>query len=239
MFDYSMTNINNILHDCIVNIILQKIDTIDKICKLDENKDNLLGIHDSWIYIPLERVIFTNNGYWDCIMLTDIIMYSLNKSLMENPYPQYPCDPYTKKYFMFESLVDLFELIKKLNIKVNISIIAFYENLNDIKKYIDINGYENITNFLIKIMSSMCRFKMINNKDSQNSYNGIWVDKTTQKSNFEYLFELYKSTSMQLIVDNYIGQEQLIENPRIKHILLCMDEIKTEDIELIKDRVII
>lgn len=69
-------------------------------------------------------------------------------------------------------------------------------------------------NNIINILETGLRFKFKNNKDSQNCFNGVWVEKDTPLSLFEYLLKISNGISPQLLqLDQETGNFFYINNP--------------------------
>jgi hypothetical protein len=175
-----------------------KINNQDKIYyeKLDElNIETLLGIYDSWKEIP-QRYIIKLDKYWDIRILVDILGNQLCASDMENPKPNLLHDPFTKRNYTKDELLT----IKIKCIKESIEVyIGLKEILNNLNKYNIIEyGFDNeLSKNIIKILEKKLRFRIINNKNSQNNYNGLWVPKIESKSIFEYLYNIYQNIPYQ------------------------------------------
>ena len=62
---------------------------------------------------------------------------------------------------------------------------------------------------IINLLEEKFRFRLLNKKDSQDNYTGIWVFNTESKSDFEIFYNYYDSLPIQIqniygqIYDNY------------------------------------
>jgi hypothetical protein len=99
-------------------------------------------------------------------------------------------------------------------IEIPISIYIFLDKCLDRQ---EINNTD-----IVDIFSEWLRFKIINYKDSQNCYQGVWVYKYTELSDFEILFNELNNMPYQQIAVNYHGEYIVTENMQrivVQHIL--------------------
>ena len=68
---------------------------------------------------------------------------------------------------------------------------------------------------------------------------GVWVDKDVPLSEFENTYELLQNTPCQIIVNNYDGINQIINNPRIAQINLCLDKFAPDSTVMLNNYEII
>lgn len=199
------------------------------------HKHNLLSLKESWNDVYYYKRLYIDNYWWDLDILTEHIYYLLNSSSMGNPKPQFPCNPFTLSPISHNGLNIYFKKLIYHKISVNIIFKIFYDNIDVI-----INTNKNEVHCkLTEIFKNNCRYKLINTKDSQNCYIGFWVDKTLPFTEFENMHKLLQNTSPQLIVNNYNGVNQIIDNPRISQITSCLNKMKPENITIVNDYKII
>lgn len=167
---------------------------------LDNNHlENLLGLHDSWQSVPQENRIELNNKWWDINMLVDLFSNQLTSSELENPKPMYPHDPFTRKNFKPCELEIFKKKCKQLDIDIYIGLIEFL-NLNLKKIYKEEYGTSNkISLLIVNELSKNLRYRLVNDFNSQNCHNGVWVKKESEYSFFENLYKLYKSLPQKII----------------------------------------
>lgn len=169
-----------------IKIIQDKINNRNNI--LDEKyKHNLMMLYDSWSEVPLMYQIKLNNEWWELTSILQHITQQLNQSDMENPFPMYPSNPFTRGSFEKSSIINIKNTVNAFKININIVLECF----------LNTNTNTN-TNNLINIFSKKLRFKLINNKNSQNCFIGKWVPKNMPLSQFETTYELWKDTPYQI-----------------------------------------
>jgi len=186
-------------------------DTKDNVKYLNDNfKHCLLNIDDSWDDVIPDNRIELFDKWWNIFTITNLFVHQLNTSKMENPYPIFPNDPFDRTIITLEDLNKLKRTIKKLNIKINMCL-ELLLNSKNIKKYIT-EAKEHIDHHsksMIILFERPLRFKLINNKDSENTFIGHWTSKHTSTSQFEDIYSLYKSlpfniyTRFDEIIPNY------------------------------------
>lgn len=217
----------------------KKLDEFDKkeisYKNLDENfPENLLGIYESWKEVPSKYWILLNKKYWDIRILINVFSNHLTTSEMENPKPSFPHDPYTRRNFTPAELHTFKKTCKDLHLKIYIGLAKFLEaNIEEIYKQ-EYGTSTEMANLIIGTLSSNLRYKIINNKNSQDCYTGYWVLSNYKQSNFEKLYKLYNSMPFQVCIYNY-GNYYITENIdkiNVKKIIEC---IKEENIDLNSD----
>ncbi len=189
---------------------------------LDEKfKHNLMGMYESWNEVDKNEIICMDDDYWEIDTITSHFTYHLNNSNMENPYPIYPNSPFNRKIFSVNSLIILKNKLKELKKPVNIALKLLlnqsYETLQSIYQNININ---NFSNDLLELFKSKYRYMLINSKNSQDIYTGLWVQNKMPLTQFEKLYESLNNMPYQLIVNSYIvtnNARSVVE----KKMLLC------------------
>jgi hypothetical protein len=217
--------------------ILKKFKNVEKIYEsinkrnkiLDEKYGhNLLGLYSSWSEINIENQIKLDDDYWDLDIIIHHIAEQINNSSLENAFPLYPSNPFNRKLFSVNSLINLNCRIKLLNKPINIATSIF---LNSSEKVLKKSYYEATKKIAYKnddkkndnimyLLSRNLRFKIVNNKNSQNLYTGIWVNKNEEENIFEKLYYFYKEIPFYL----YPLNSNPIENPQKKKLGKILDE---------------
>lgn len=182
-------------------------DTINiDIQMLDNNfKHNLLGLYDSWGDMDINDIILMDDEYWNIEIIASHFSRQLNNSNMENPFPIYPNSPSNRKLFSVDALVKLKNKLVANNKKVNISLKLLLNQpttkLNSI--YNSVDKY-NFSCELLLLFKENFRFMLINNKNSQNIYTGLWVNKNDKLTKFELLYKKLNNMPYQIIMDDFI-----------------------------------
>ena len=223
-------------------IYMPGLDKLSKMSKEDDDykildekySENLLGLYDSWKDVPKKFRVILNNKYWDVRMLIDIFSNQLISCEMENPRPSYLHDPFTRRNFTPDELCIFASKCRDLSLKIYVGLAIFLKsNLKKIYKQEYATSQE-MSYAIVQILSKKLRYKIINNKNSQDCYTGYWVKKSENFSDFEKLYKYYDSLPYQ--VYEYINHGYYIientEKTEIKHIL---DSIKQENIDLKSD----
>ncbi len=92
-----------------------------------------------------------------------------------------------------------------------------YDKIYD-NEYITYNTDFILSRKIIKLLEEKFRFRLINNKNSQDCYLGFWTDKNEPLSDFEIFYDYYNKIPFQItnifgaIIDN-------IEKTEIKNML--------------------
>lgn len=187
--------------------------------KLDEDTEGLLGIDNSWRDIPIKNIIKIDTKYWNINVLINAFSNQLCSCDFQNPKPIYPSNPYTRKNFKPEELIQIAKHIQDNNIKIYIGLKVFLRGgLKTLKKiYIQEYGTNHETSSKItEYMKLFLRFKLINSKNSQDCYIGFWIDKKTLLSNFERMLLTYNQMPYQQIVivrtSFFMDTEMICEN---------------------------
>ena len=190
---------------CHVHLKSQNLDSIN-ITFLDKNfKHNLMGLYESWDEIDKNEIICMDNEYWEINTIATHFSFQLNNSNMENPYPIYPNSPFNRKIFSVDSLITLKNKLKELKRPVNIALKLLlnqsYETLQSIHNNI---GTNNFSTDLVELLKSNYRYMLINSKNSQDIFTGLWVQKKMPFTQFEKLYEYLNNMPYQIIINGFI-----------------------------------
>jgi len=187
--------------------LIKSIEELDK-----HYKHCLLYIMDSWNEV----------NKWDINIIINHYTTQLNSSNMENPFPIYPSDPFTRTPITKEDIQNIIKKIKQISLNVNLTLKIFL-----LSKKTDLFYNEAIisqtghSSSLLELFDTKMRYKLINNKDSQELYTGYWIQKSAKLSTFEKLYNLIKKIPIYLIdLNNFI-----YDNPEINKIKKKMDEL--------------
>ena len=175
-----------------------------------------LNTVNSWYEVPLWRIICLENYYYfDICFLIKAIYYQLNSSNYNNPQPTYPCNPFTKQNISIEKLHSikfLWNMIHKNSNPKNNCFNIFIQNYDLWLLDSDISW----KNLIISKFNESLRWKRIQNIDSQNNFQGIWVDKYEEKSNIELLIQKWLNTNNKRIYREVIKYDShIISNSNI------------------------
>lgn len=193
--------------------------------------ETLLGLYESWVEVPQIFWVQLNNKWWDIRILTDIFSNQLNLTELENPKPSYPHDPFTRKNFSAKELDIYKNMCYSLKLKIYIGLKIFLDS-NIYQSYEQNYGTSKIMcQRIINLFSEKMRFRIVNNKNSQDSYTGIWVDKNYPKSCFEILYKLYISIPFQLGINTDHGL-LLFDNETKMLVKNYLDDVDKECINL-------
>ncbi len=176
----------------------------------------LMGMVDSWKNVKPEHIIKIGDEWWDIEMICSHYAQQLNTTCMENPYPVYPSSPFTRKLVTPDDINHLRVRLLLLNMKVNVAL-AFFMKIH-IKEIGDCHeeascDANNYSEFLLDILESELRFKLINRQDSQSCFTGMWVLQNEPESFFENMYDEWRETPYQLFTD-----QGVIDNPRRAYI---------------------
>ena len=224
-FNACIINKKNI-NDDIKNIIEERIiknivSTIKKQNDLLDTKYEytLMNLYDSWNDVNFSNKIIMDNGeYWSVDIIINVISYQLNNSAMENPYPTYPNNPFNRKPFTPESLISLRNRLKQLQTPTNIALQLLLSQKNNYIKSIYnevVRSDDRFSHKLLLLFEKHFRFMIVNNKNSQNIYTGLWVNKKYPTTDFEKIYNIFKKIPYQIL-----HFDRIIDNPQ-RNIFLC------------------
>lgn len=218
------------LEEYFVNLIKNKLHT--NVTFLDNKyKHNLLLLKNSWDEVLHYKRVYIDNSWWDLDILLEYYNNLLNSSSMNNPKPLLPCNPFTHSTLSYDDMQTFFKKLAHYKIKISLPLQIVYLNLETLCKF----EYNEIPYKLNDLLQKKCRYRFTNIKDSQSCYKGYWVNKQTPLSNFENMYDLYQNIPRQLVVDNFDGTNELVNNPRISQIQLCLDKFLPDEILIIND----
>jgi len=171
---------------------------------LDNKYDyTLMNMYNSWNDINFSNQVLIDNEYWNINIFIDTITHQLNNSTMENPYPSYPNNPFNRKPFTPKSLLSICDVLKQLKKPINITlkmllsqtekfIRTLYDEVKD-------NHDSRFSSGLLILFKKHFRFMIINSKNSQNSYVGIWTHKSFPLTDFEVMYNTFKNMPYQIV----------------------------------------
>ena len=226
---------NNILVKFSYEKFLKKYNKVKSICRKKRNLnkyyflldkfyyENLLSINESFKEIELNNLIILDNKTWDINLLVDLWGNALCSTEMQNPLPVFPANPFTRKNIAYNDFINILRIIKINKIKIYGPLKYLLENskkvFNNIIYNIDsYNTSKSLSQLIIKILETKYRFRLLNIKNSQDCYIGLWVPSFESKSDFEIFFDYYDKIPIQ--IQNYLGD--IYDNPekiQIKNLL--------------------
>lgn len=213
----------------------QIINSNSDVAILDKtNMETLLGMYDSWAEIPDIYRIKLGNRWWDIRILVNIFSNQLCTTEMQRPKPTYLHDPFDRRNFTPNELIMFADKCKKLKLTMYIALKEFLmTNISHI--YTQEYGTSfDMMNEIIKILNINLRYRILNYKNSQDSYTGCWVYKNEPLSTFEKVYKCYDDMPMQIIVYTYYD-DILVDNPvKLKYKLL-LDKMQEESTDIISN----
>ena len=189
-----------------------------------------MDLYDSWNEIDIQNILKIDKEYWDIKILINIMTYNLNNSNMENPYPTFPNNPFNRKLIDKDSLIKIKNKIKKNKIPIHISLKTFLlQPLNSIQQFHDdaIKSKDGYSPKIIEVFQQKLRFMMINSKNSQDLYTGMWVDKNYPVTKFESLYKTAREIPYQIFFNN-----QIIDNPTRQKLQFLLSYYSADNYEL-------
>lgn len=214
MFNVNIVEIKDLVDDYLKKELLLKfirnIKNKNKFlnCKF---KYTLMNLHNSWNDIPFENQILMDNEFWDVDILINHINHQLNNSNMENPYPIYPNNPFTRLPFSPESLIKLYKRLEYNKYSLNTaSKLLLMQHVDLLKSFYDeaMVMSDRFSCLILDLYKQKLRFQIINQKNSQDLYIGLWINKNCLENDFEKLYKHYKDLPYQIYADGLI-----ISNP--------------------------
>lgn len=205
----NIKNINKEVYGIIEEYHIKSyIDNITNTLELNQKyKHNLFYLYSSWDEIEISQRIKLDDDVWVVNLLINHITNQLNHSNMENPYPIFPSNPFTRKLFSVTELLTLKKRIISLNIKINLSLKIL---LNQSDKLLTIFYNEanihpnNFSYSMLDTLKKHLRFMLLHEKNSQSSYIGIWAPINYPLTHFEKFYTQFMNIPYQLIIDNNI-----------------------------------
>lgn len=177
---------------------------------------NLMNLYNSWSEIDVKERIELDGQIWPLSIIINTITQQINNSNMENPYPIYPHNPFTRKPWLPKELLSLKQKIKLQSIPINVSLKLLLEQPEKSINYIyrEAIGYlDRHSILLMSLFQQYLRFMTINYKNSQNNYIGFWVQKTQKLTHFEKLYTEFKEIPFQIF-----NRGNIINNPYREHL---------------------
>lgn len=211
----------------IINNIKHKINNSTNTLN-NEHVYKLMSLKDNWDIVPYFNRINISDGWWDIQILINHITSQLNKSEMENPYPVYPSSPFTRVQYTINDVYKIRDLTMKLNIPINIALKYFLLAPHNKHKKFNCESRYTFTNFsdtLLNYFRNHMRFRLMNNKNSQSCFTGVWVNNNEGKNYFENLYERLNCTQIEVYLP---GMGYAINGDR-ELILTLMDSIDEDD----------
>lgn len=222
-YDYTnCVDLNKKINDKIIKIYKRN----NKLYKIYDSiyKQNLMDIHDS--FIDVSNIVFIDNQPWDVMMLSKQWAHMICSTDMQTPSPVFPFNPFTKKNINYKDIKNYLECIEINKIKIYEPLKYILKNYNKLKYKELYNTSYQLNSELIDILEEKYRFKLINNKNSQDCYNGYWVKKNSRYSEFERILEYYESIPFQIM--GYFGD--IYDNPEKIFAKFQLDMFPTEDL---------
>lgn len=221
VIDFKIIRKNKIL----INKVKNKLNLIykKKYVKLFDkyNHENLMCIYESFNEIYLNNLFFMDNKIWDINLLLDQWTNLLCSTEMQNSSPIFPSNPFTRKNISSHDIKNILNIAKNNKIKLYAPLKYLFMNVDKIL----VNNYEkfntdfNLKRKIINLLEEKFRFRLLNIKNSQDSYTGIWIYKEISLSDFEIFFDYYDKIPIQ--VQNFLGN--IIDNNEKIHIKQLLD----------------
>ena len=189
--------------------------------------ENLFSILDSFSETEKKNIIIIDNKPWDINLLLNLWGNLLCSTEMQNALPIFPANPFTKKNISINDFKNILNLIKINKIKLYEPLKYLFINYQKIFDFIFDNYNTNklLSQHLINIINEKYRFKLLNIKNSQDCYIGIWVDKNKPLSDFEVFFDYYDKLSIQILSP----YGNIYDNPEKIQIKNLLDKYPKED----------
>ena len=170
----------------------------------------LMDIKDGWEDVPYCYRIHLSDEWWDITILLEHMTSQLNQSDMENPYPIYPCSPFTRILFTINDIQKIKKRIIDVKLKVNIACKIFINSdINKLKQfYLEASqDHNSFSSSLLEYLKTVLRYRLTNNLNSQSQFTGYWVRTNEPINNYEKLYESYTKMSPEVydyMTGNYI-----------------------------------
>jgi hypothetical protein len=190
-------------------------------------KENLLSIMESFKEIEIKNIILIDNKPWDINLLLDLWGNAICSTEMQNPLPVFPANPFTRKNISIKDFKNISNMIEFLKIKLYEPLKYLFINCEKVFNY-KVDGYNTnklLSQHLIKIINEKYRFRLLNIKNSQDCYIGIWVNKDYSMSDFEVFFDYYDKIPIQ--IQNAFGS--IYDNPEKTQIKYLLDNYPKEN----------
>ena len=229
--------INTALDEFKQKPLFQKMDDVinDYNKQLNTKYDHtLLGIYNTWDEIPPIYHIMIDCELWDIRIMVDNISQGLNSCNMENPFPTYPRNPFTRAPLHPETIKKIKDKIIHLKLPINIATKVFLslpdKSINILYKEALVRS-PNVSESLLAVLYKALRFRLTNNRDSQENYIGIWTKCSSPLSDFEILITEWKNVPYQIYDNNAI-----MINPYKIYLTDVIDSMPDEDVDINKEK---
>jgi hypothetical protein len=197
------------------------------------SSETLLGIYTSWQEIPKIYWLQLNNRWWDIRILADLISNQLCTSEMETPKPTYPHDPFDRRNFTYTEILKIKQKCIDLKMRIYIGMRVLLNNISRVILSDEYGTSQETMMSIIKVLQTSLRYKLMNSKNSQECYTGIWVQQYEPKSYFEKMHIQYDSLPIQNIAfDMYYNEMVIIDNPARILAQKMLDNLKPEDVDI-------
>lgn len=222
------------LNWCVIKL-LNKLDQSIKF--LDKKYDyGLLGMQTSWKEVPFVYWIKIGKDWWDIRLLVNTFTIQLNQSELEEPFAVYPTNPYTRQPLKVSELMILRDKLIDIKLPVNSSFKIF---INTSKKLLMecyrsfVKNRYNASQKIISILNTKLRFRIINCKNSQSDYCGLWVSKKQKKTQFELIYQKFRLTPLQIVNINHVTNDITIkENPEKIRLAKLLNKFSVDNINI-------
>jgi len=186
---------------------------------LDEKySENLMSLYDSFIDVPMKYLIVIESKVWDIRILLDSWAHLLCSTEMQQPSPIFPANPFTRKNINYNDICCIKNIIERTKLKIYGPLKYLLENIKNTDVYTNYNTDNNLSAKIINILEQKYRFKLLNIKNSQDCYTGIWINKIYPQSDFEVFYNYYDTISFQ-IIDPYGNVQDNYEKKEVKNML--------------------
>lgn len=215
----------------LINKLNKSVEVLDK--KYDYC---LLGMQNSWKDVPFIYWFKLRKDWWDIRFLVNTFTIQLNQSELEEPFAVYPTNPFTRQPLTVNELMTIRNKIIEIKLQVNNSLKIF---LNSPKKLlaecyrIFMKNRYNASQKIISILNKKLRFKMVNCKNSQSDYCGVWVNKTQKRTPFEQIYHMFKLTPLQIVNINHSTNDiRILNNPEKIRLARLLSKFKVDNINI-------
>lgn len=213
--------VNNYVSDSMKKITHKSNNYLNK-----HHLHGLMGMTDSWENVPIEYRIKIDNYWWDVRDLVRHFSNQLNSTNMENPSPTFFSNPFNRNPIKPEELHKLKERIQLIGLNINVAVKAFLLSNQRLINECYKEACDSSTNYsylLNELIYEKCRWRIVNDIDSQGCFTGCWVKSDHPLSEFEMLYDDWKDEPYQTI--NVFNE--IIDNPRKNYLfemLKMMDD---------------
>ncbi len=218
-----------------ITAIVDKIKEHTK--KLDSEFDHcLLSMDDSWASVPFTDRIYLDNNWWNVRTILHHFAQQLNNSMMENPYPIYPSNPFNRSCLIPDDIMKLKAKVIELGIPVNIALkVLFQQSITSVSTFWQEadKSEEQFSTSLLLVLGNSLRYRIINSKNSQDSYIGFWVFRKVPLTQFEKMYNHWVSTPYQSYNAFY---NIIVDNPEKEYLKHIMDYMPVEEWGSLTDR---